>query len=180
MLSKLKSRDTEVKAHEQAHLATAGQYATSGAKFTYQTGPDGKQYAIGGEVGIDTSAVSNNPQATLAKAEVVYRAALAPAQPSGQDLKVAQSAQKMMTQAQVDMQKKNNGTDSEKGKGSEQQGVSDKAAADSQSSNNAQQASNANNKSAIYVQTEQATNASAGQVGGWQDSANRLGLSFSA
>jgi hypothetical protein len=51
------------------------------------TGPDGKQYAVGGEVPIDLSPVSGNPQATVQKAETIQRAALAPADPSGPDLR---------------------------------------------------------------------------------------------
>lgn len=102
VVAQLKSRDTEVRTHEMAHLAAAGSYAT-GMNFTYQVGPDGKQYAVGGEVGIDVSAVSGNPEATFAKAQVVQRAALAPAEPSGQDLKVAAAAQKMMLDARAEI-----------------------------------------------------------------------------
>lgn len=47
-LSELKARDREVRAHELAHQAAGAQYAGS-ASHTYQRGPDGVQYAIGGE-----------------------------------------------------------------------------------------------------------------------------------
>ncbi len=57
-------RDREVRAHEMAHLAAAGGLASSGATFTYQHGPDGVSYAIGGEVKIDTSSGSN-PEETI-------------------------------------------------------------------------------------------------------------------
>jgi len=103
VINQLKARDTEVRAHEMAHLAAAGSYARGGMSFTYQTGPDGKRYAIGGEVGIDTSPVSGDPEATLQKAMVIQRAALAPAEPSAQDQKVAQSAVKMMAQARMEI-----------------------------------------------------------------------------
>ena len=103
VINQLKARDTEVRAHEMAHLAAAGSYARGGMSFTYQTGPDGKRYAIGGEVGIDTSPVSGDPEATLQKAMVIQRAALAPAEPSAQDQKVAQSAIKMMAQARMEI-----------------------------------------------------------------------------
>ena len=56
-VQELKARDREVRAHEAAHLAAAGSLAT-GVSFTYQRGPDGVQYAVGGEVGIDTSPVA--------------------------------------------------------------------------------------------------------------------------
>lgn len=102
VISQLKSRDREVRAHEMAHLSAAGSYA-QGMSFTYQTGPDGKRYAIGGEVGIDTSPVANDPQATLQKAMVIQSAALAPAEPSAQDMRVASSASQMMMQARAEM-----------------------------------------------------------------------------
>lgn len=46
-----------MRAHEQAHKTAAGGLAQGGATFEYQTGPDGKQYAVSGEVKIDTSPV---------------------------------------------------------------------------------------------------------------------------
>jgi hypothetical protein len=103
VISELKSRDREVKAHEQAHLAAGGQHVTGGANYSYQTGPDGRRYAIGGEVGIDTSPVSGDPQATLAKAQQIRAAALAPAEPSSQDRKVAAQASQMATEARADI-----------------------------------------------------------------------------
>lgn len=103
VIAQLQARDREVRAHEMAHLAAAGGYATGGASYVYQAGPDGKRYAIGGEVGIDTSAVPGDPEATLQKAMVVQRAALAPAEPSAQDLKVAGLAMQMAAQACIEM-----------------------------------------------------------------------------
>jgi len=107
VVSELKQRDAEVKAHEAAHLAAAGGIATGGANFEYQQGPDGIRYAIGGEVNIDTSAVPGDPAATLRKADTIRRAALAPAEPSGQDQQVAASASAMAAQAQVQLLQKN-------------------------------------------------------------------------
>jgi hypothetical protein len=103
VLAQLRARDQEVKTHEQAHLNTAGQYATGGIKYSYQTGPDGQKYAIGGSVGIDTAPIAGDPEATMQKARVVQRAALAPAQPSSQDMSVAAQASQMLMQAQVDL-----------------------------------------------------------------------------
>ncbi len=102
-IEKLAARDREVKAHEQAHLNAAGSYASSAPSFTFQTGPDGKSYAIGGEVQIDTSTTPGDPEATLRKAEIIRRAALAPAQPSDQDRAVAQSASAMIVKAQIEL-----------------------------------------------------------------------------
>lgn len=101
-IAKLVSRDQEVRAHEQAHSAVGGRYAGA-PTYTFSRGPDGKRYAVSGEVGIDVGAVPNNPEATLRKMEIVLRAALAPAEPSAQDLRVASQAQAQMTQARVDL-----------------------------------------------------------------------------
>ncbi|KUJ73576.1 hypothetical protein AVO42_12225 [Thiomicrospira sp. XS5] len=107
VISELKSRDREVKAHEQAHLAAGGRHVTGGASYSYQTGPDGQRYAVGGEVGIDTSPVSGDPEATLSKAQQIRAAALAPAEPSSQDLKVAAQATQMAAQARAEIAQKN-------------------------------------------------------------------------
>lgn len=103
LVRELSARDREVRAHEQAHLAAAGGYASGGPTYTYQTGPDGVRYAIGGEVSIDTSAVPGNPRATLAKAQAIIAAANAPAEPSGQDRAVAAAAAQMAARAQAEL-----------------------------------------------------------------------------
>jgi len=110
VISELKQRDAEVKAHEAAHLAAAGGIATGGAIFEYQQGPDGVRYAVGGEVNIDTSAVPGDPAATLRKADTIRRTALAPAQPSSPDMQVAASAAAMAAQAQIQLLQKNQDT----------------------------------------------------------------------
>lgn len=94
----LKRRDAEVRQHEAAHQAAGGSHA-GGASFTYQRGPDGKNYAIGGEVQIDVGAAST-PEATAAKMDQIKAAALAPAQPSAQDQRVASMADGIKAQAQ--------------------------------------------------------------------------------
>ncbi|MEY4589518.1 MAG: hypothetical protein RL497_1594 [Pseudomonadota bacterium] len=96
-LKQLASRDREVRAHELAHKAAAGSYGGA-IRFEYQRGPDGNRYAVGGEVDIDTSPESS-PEATLAKARTIQRAANAPAQPSDQDRAVAAQAVQMAQQA---------------------------------------------------------------------------------
>ena len=102
-VEELKRRDTEVKAHEQAHLSAAGGLVRGGASFDYETGPDGKRYAVGGEVNIDTSRVSDDPQANLRKAQQIRRAATAPADPSAQDRSVASEASRMEAQARLEL-----------------------------------------------------------------------------
>lgn len=102
IVGELAARDREVRTHEQQHQSVGGQYAGA-ASFSYQTGPDGVQYAVGGEVSIDISAVPNNPQATIDKMRTVKNAALAPAEPSAQDRSVASSANRIMMQAQAEL-----------------------------------------------------------------------------
>lgn len=102
VVEQLKARDREVRAHEQAHAAVGGQYA-SAPSYEYEVGPDGHRYAVGGEVRIDTSAVPDDPEATIEKMEIVKAAALAPAEPSAQDRKVAQLADQQRAQAQAQL-----------------------------------------------------------------------------
>ena len=104
-VGELKKRDRQVREHEQAHVAAAGQYATGGPTFEYKTGPDGRRYAVGGEVDIDTSEVPDDSEATVRKAQVIYRAAMAPAEPSSQDRRVAAEARKMQAEAQAEIGK---------------------------------------------------------------------------
>jgi hypothetical protein len=99
LLTELEQVDTKVRSHEMAHVAAGGGLITSGASFTYKKGPDGKDYAVAGEVGIDTSVIPGDPQATLQKMQQVKRSAMAPASPSSQDLKVASKATAMASKA---------------------------------------------------------------------------------
>jgi hypothetical protein len=124
-IEQLKKTDQTVRAHEQAHLAAAAGLATSGATFTYRRGPDGKQYAVGGEVSIDASP-GRTPQETISKAERIQAAALAPADPSGQDRAVASRAAQMGREAQQELTQEK--LDAAKGKdsGNSQTPASDK------------------------------------------------------
>ena len=101
LIAKLAARDREVRAHEAAHQA-AGGGLVGGASFSYQHGPDGKSYAVGGEVSVDSGAASD-PQATIAKMDQVKAAALAPAAPSGQDRAVAAQATAIQQQARAEV-----------------------------------------------------------------------------
>lgn len=102
-IAQLAARDREVRAHEQAHVAAGGALITSGPTYTYQTGPDRRRYAVGGEVGIDTSPVRGDPEATLDKARRIRAAALAPAEPSSQDRQVAARATQMEQSARLEI-----------------------------------------------------------------------------
>jgi SprA-related family len=104
-VEELQRRDREVRAHEQAHKAAGGSL-TGSPSFKTERGPDGKSYAVSGEVKIDTSPVPNNPEATIRKLEQVKRAALAPANPSGQDRRVAAAADSKIQAARQEKREK--------------------------------------------------------------------------
>lgn len=87
-VTELKATDRKVRAHEQAHLAVGRSIVTSGPNYTYTYGPDGRTYVSGGEVGIDTAA-EREPQANIDKGILIQRTALAPQDPSPQDISVA-------------------------------------------------------------------------------------------
>lgn len=106
-IAELQRTDQEVRAHEAAHMAAGGGLVRGGASFSYQRGPDGRNYAVGGEVSIDASEVPGNPAATILKAQQIKAAALAPASPSPQDRKVAASAGAMAAKASAELAQKN-------------------------------------------------------------------------
>jgi hypothetical protein len=101
-IAKLQARDREVRAHEQAHAA-AGAGLAGAPSYTYQQGPDGRQYAVGGEVSIKASTSSSNPRQAIQELQQMARAALAPASPSGQDRAVAAAAQQQVAQLQAQL-----------------------------------------------------------------------------
>ncbi len=102
-LRELRARDREVRAHEAAHAAAAGGLARGAPSYSYVRGPDGRQYAVGGEVRIDTGAIAGDPRATLEKAQQIRRAALAPGEPSPQDRAVAAAAAQMAAEARAEL-----------------------------------------------------------------------------
>lgn len=113
-LDHLKKADSSVRSHELAHISAGGRFVKGGARFQYQTGPDGRQYAVGGEVSIDTSPVPGDPEATAEKMDTIRTAALAPADPSSQDRRVANMASRIKAEAlmEIALQQIRNQTDS--------------------------------------------------------------------
>ncbi|MBI5545514.1 MAG: hypothetical protein HY901_16640 [Deltaproteobacteria bacterium] len=100
MVRELDARDRHVRAHEAAHQSAGGGLA-GGASFSYETGPDGRQYAVAGEVSINVSP-GKTPEETIAKAQKVRSAALAPPDPSSQDRAVAAMATQMEAKARLE------------------------------------------------------------------------------
>ncbi len=101
----MEARHQEVKVHEQAHKSAGGSLA-SAPSYSYETGPDGKRYITDGEVQIDTSK-EKDPRKTIEKMQQVKRAALAPAQPSSQDRRVASEASQIEAQARSELAAQN-------------------------------------------------------------------------
>lgn len=118
-VAELKARDQEVRQHEAAHQAAGGAY-TGSASYSYERGPDGIMYAIGGEVSVDTSVISGDPEATIAKMRTIHAAAMAPKDPSPQDYKVAADAMMKLMQAQIELQKTMGADDESTAHGSSQ------------------------------------------------------------
>jgi len=102
-IAQLQQIDQQVRQHERAHIAAGGNLVLGAPTFQYVTGPNGRRYAVGGEVRIDTSPVEGDPEATLLKAQQIRRAALAPATPSAQDRSVAAKASSLESQARQEL-----------------------------------------------------------------------------
>lgn len=99
----LEKIDREVRAHEAAHMAAGGGLAGA-ASYGYTRGPDNKMYAVSGEVPIRMQK-GNTPEETIANAMQVIAAAMAPADPSPQDYKVAANAMQMQNEARMEQSK---------------------------------------------------------------------------
>ncbi|HEB9327975.1 TPA: hypothetical protein RZK18_000732 [Campylobacter coli] len=129
-LRELQSIDRNVKAHEAAHQAAGGGLAGA-ASFSYTRGPDNQMYAVAGEVPIRMQE-GRTPEETIANARQVAAAAMAPADPSPQDYKVAANAAKMEFDARAEATKlKAQETKEKKEEEEEKQESSDKNNQDS-------------------------------------------------
>lgn len=92
-------RERQIMTHEEAHSAIIG--------GTPVVITDGSGMPIGGYVAIDIPTVNNNDlEGTMRKAQRVINAALAPADPSAQDMNVASQANSVLNQAQSLLEKK--------------------------------------------------------------------------
>ena len=111
IIQKLKKRDRKVRNHEMAHKLTGGRYAGA-VNYSYVTGPDNRKYAVGGSINIDTKPVPGEPKKTIKKAKQIKKAALAPAEPSQQDIQIANKASQMKINAKNKVQ--NNQSKSDK------------------------------------------------------------------
>lgn len=90
-VTRLQQRDQQVRQEEKAHAAVAGDLAGP-INYVYQLGPDGRQYAVGGSVGVRTSVTSGDPAEAQRQAGRIAAAANAATNPSAQDYAVARQA----------------------------------------------------------------------------------------
>ena len=102
IVRELAQTDRKVRAHEQAHISVGADLVQGGPTYVYETGPDRKRYAVSGEVSIDTSP-ARTPEETIPKAQHIRETALAPAEPSPQDQRVASLASAMEMDARIEV-----------------------------------------------------------------------------
>lgn len=102
-IQQLQARDREVRQHEQAHMAAAGRLMRAGPHYSHIIGPDGRRYAIGGSIEIDTSERRDDPEANLEKGQRIQAAALAPPEPSAADLAVAKLGARIEQRARAEI-----------------------------------------------------------------------------
>ena len=101
-VQQLKEIDRKVRAHEKAHLLVGADLVRGGPTFSYTSGPDNKLYAVAGEVSIDTRP-GRTPEETIPKVEHIRATALAPADPSPADRRVAAQATRMEGEARIEL-----------------------------------------------------------------------------
>ncbi|CAM0557176.1 hypothetical protein EHLJMEHL_02264 [Vreelandella titanicae] len=133
LLDQLKQNDREVRQHEMAHQTVGGAYA-GGASYEYEVGPDGKRYAVAGEVPIDYGPVPNDPQATIEKMQTVIAAAMAPADPSPKDHQVAAQARQYLLEAKLEASMQRSEMEQARSNGTEATSSADESAANEQPS----------------------------------------------
>lgn len=104
-VQEMQQTDQKVRSHEQAHVAAGANSPT----YEYQTGPDGRQYAVGGSAQIDIAVSGDDPESKATQARRMRSAALAPADPSGTDLQVAAKATRIEMEAMNELREKQQG-----------------------------------------------------------------------
>ncbi|MEA2017581.1 MAG: putative metalloprotease CJM1_0395 family protein [Campylobacterota bacterium] len=86
VLEKFKQADANIRSHEQIHASIG--HTTAPIAYTYQEGPDGKMYAVGGHVKLDTS-IPDDPKAAAFKLDMLQKAASGPIDSSAADNTIA-------------------------------------------------------------------------------------------
>ena len=99
------AEENHVIAHECAHMGSGGGLCGC-ANYTYELKDNGKSYIIEGEVPI-TMPNDCDPNATMSNMQIIINSALAPADPSGQDMAVAGEAFAKLAEATAKVAQKN-------------------------------------------------------------------------
>ena len=89
VLEKFKQSDSDIRTHEQIHASIG--HTTTPISYNYQQGPDGKMYAVGGHVRLDTS-IPDDPKAAAFKLDQIQRASSGPAELSSADVGISTQA----------------------------------------------------------------------------------------
>ncbi len=97
-VNELKSRDKEVRLHEAEHMRNPELISVGGPKFTYAIGPDGKAYAIGGNVTL-TTGKPKSPEDAMQKAMALKNSSMGVGEPSSKDIGASISAGAMFQEA---------------------------------------------------------------------------------
>jgi len=95
LVDQLAARDRVVREHEMRHFY-AGRPYTALPEYWYVVGPDGRRYAVTGLVRLDRALVPGDPEASIAKLEILKRAALAPLDPSAEDRRIANEIDRLI------------------------------------------------------------------------------------
>lgn len=151
--------DANVRAHEAAHIGAGAGVVSGGATFGYTRGPDGKMYATSGEVPISMKE-GRTPEETIQNARQIVSAAMAPADPSPQDYKVAASATQMEIQARSEQAREQTEEIKEQTKDSDNTQNTQEVESASKSAESVanQNSSNANNAKSQTSNQEQSSN----------------------
>lgn len=102
VLDKFRNMDAKVRMHEQTHASLSN--TTSPIQYNYQMGPDGKMYAVGGSVRLDTS-MPSDPKAAMNKLDSIINSSTSSGSSmSGADSSIAISANLMKMKLQIQEQ----------------------------------------------------------------------------
>lgn len=95
-LHELQHADASVRTHEGLHFRTASGLASGLPEYDYITGPDGKLYAVAGNVKVRTSATAD-PEKAARDMTTFHAAATAPGDASAEDMGAARAAHQSAT-----------------------------------------------------------------------------------
>lgn len=102
-LRELERQDQQVRTRDMAFIAAAGGAAGS-YSVEYETGPDGRRYAVGADIKLDTSDGAT-PEQTLAKARALRAATMSARGESSTDASAAAKAVRMEAEAHAEIER---------------------------------------------------------------------------